>query len=98
LGTARKLFVLFDLQAGHLPKLQVIPFREPEIPSNAFIHRGLFGLTLGEVTCTNATGDRCGGSYGFFAAFLLPGGRPRLFAGAVSLAATIHAGGRPRLI
>jgi hypothetical protein len=34
--------------------------------------------------------------YEFFFAFLLPGGRPRLFVG-VCLAAAIHAGGRPRL-
>ena len=34
--------------------------------------------------------------YELFREFLLPGGRPRLFAG-VRLAATIHAGGRPRL-
>jgi hypothetical protein len=34
--------------------------------------------------------------YEFFRVFLMPGGRPRLFVG-VCLAATIHAGGRPRL-
>jgi len=39
---------------------------------------------------------RRGPLYDFFAAPVLTSGRPRLFVGAVCLAAAIHAGGRPR--
>ena len=54
------------------------------------------GLIVGHVGGLNSRSGSAVAHYEFFRAFLLPGGRPRLFVG-VCLAATIHAGGRPRL-
>jgi hypothetical protein len=61
LGKVRRLFVLINLQADHLPKLQVIYlFGCLKLGLIPYIRRSLDSFESGEVTCTNAKGDRPG--------------------------------------
>jgi hypothetical protein len=48
-----------------------------------------------EVLCAERQPISAHNAYASFGAFLLPGGRPRLFVVVACVAATIHAGGRP---